>query len=115
MTNFRPQGTSQPMTVHDMSGRTYDVEVYSTGASGLGICKTDPDATACTEWYVVHRSSGLLIARCTDGYAATSATHAAAHAVSLVNCFWVNDLETITGNPEAMRRARDAIRVYMAR
>lgn len=114
MTNFIPRGTPQTMTVRGVTGRTMDTDVYPTGVSGLGLCRAE-DPGRVVEWCVVHRPSGLMLGMCRDGHSAVHAAHAMAYAVASVGCFWEHPIETITGNPEAMRRARDAIRVYMAR
>lgn len=113
MENFTPLGTSETMTVRGVSGDTYETDVYPAGISGLGLCKPQ-DPRRVVEWCVIHRPSGMMLVMCKDGQYAVYAAHAMAHAVASAGCFWENDIETVVTNPEAMRRCREAVRVYAA-
>lgn len=110
---FEPMGTPETMTVRSTQGALYDALVYPSPIAGLGICKhANPRRVA--EWCVVHRGSGVLLATARDGQAAIDAANALGFAASSAGAFWVNALETVTSNAEAMERCKSAVTPFSA-
>lgn len=110
---FEPMGTPETITVCGTDGSTRETAVYPSPIAGLGICKhADPRRVA--EWCVVHRGSGVLLATARDGQAAINAANALGFAASSAGAFWVNALETVTSNAEAMERCKNAVAPFSA-
>lgn len=114
MSHFEPHGTPETMIVRGTDGSTHETDVYPATGGALGICKFWGDWPA-DAWCVVHRSSGMVLATCKDGTAATRATSALGFAAADAGVFWEHGIEAVTANPEAMRRCMNAVRVYLAR
>lgn len=110
---FEPMGTPETMTVRGTDGSVRETLVYPSSISGLGICKHE-NPRRVAEWCVVHRPSGTLLVTARDGQAAMGAANALGFAASSAGAFWVNALETITSNAEAMERCKNAVTPFAA-